>query len=388
MTSTHRHLAPLLSLVTAAGLGCSDPATDDATGSSSEATSTTSTSTGTGGAGGAVDPLEAVVKANDWVKLAGGPMVGGGAKQDDIFFLDASTGFAASGPKSQILKTTDGGVTWSPSFTHVGTYFRAVLFLDPQHGFAGNLGAGLAPSIDDATLIYETKDGGGTWDPVTSITGAEAKGLCNFTAIDSTHVVGVGRANGPANMLVSSDAGASWDSTDLSSYFSMVIDAHFSSVTEGVIAGMDKSTQHCTIMRTTDGGATFDAVFTSKTQGSLCWKLHFPSNDVGYAAVQDTAGGPGTFAKTVDGGATWAELPLPALTPATKGYGAIGVGFINDDIGWMSAEDPKLPTYRTFDGGVTWEVDPVLKSPINRFRFVDAHTAYAIGAAVWKLELP
>lgn len=386
MTSTLRQLTPLLSLVTAIGLGCSDPATDDATGSTSSASG--STSTGTGGAGGAVDPLESAVKANDWVKLAGGPMVGGGAKQDDVFFLDAATGFAASGPKFQILKTTDGGATWSTSFSHTGTYFRAVVFLDPQHGFAGNLGAGLAPSIDDPTLIYETKDAGATWNPVTSITGATAKGLCNFTAIDANHIVGVGRANGPANMLVSNDAGATWEAKDLGSYFSMVIDAHFKTVDEGVIAGMDKATQHCTIMRTTDGGATFDPVFTSTTKGSLCWKLHFPSDNVGYAAVQDTAGGPGTFAKTVDGGATWTELPLPPLDPATKGYGAIGVGFINEDIGWMSAEDPKLPTYRTFDGGTTWEVDPVLTSPINRFRFVDAHTAYAIGAAVWKLTLP
>ena len=72
----------------------------------------------------------------------------------------------------------------------------------------------------------------------------------------------------------------------------------------------------------------------------------------------------------------------------TAGYSAIGVGFITEDIGWMAAEDATLPVYRTFDGGQTWEVDPALKSPINRFRFVDAHTAYAVGAAVWKLVVP
>ena len=38
--------------------------------------------------------------------------------------------------------------------------------------------------------------------------------------------------------------------------------------------------------------------------------------------------------------------------------------------------------------GETWTVDPVLKSPINRFRFVDKKTAYAIGANVWKLDVP
>jgi photosystem II stability/assembly factor-like uncharacterized protein len=168
----------------------------------------------------------------------------------------------------------------------------------------------------------------------------------------------------------------------------MVIDAHFFSTTEGLVAGMDPSSTYCTIGRTTDGGATFHSVFTSKTSGSLCWKLHFPSAQVGYAAVQDTTVGPGTFAKTTDGGQTWKELPLPPLSKPNEAYSAIGVGFITEDIGWMAAEDASLPAYRTFDGGMTWEVDPALKSPVNRFRFVDAHTAYAVGAATWKLVIP
>jgi len=66
-------------------------------------------------------------------------------------------------------------------------------------------------------------------------------------------------------------------------------------------------------------------------------------------------------------------------------YPAIGVGFITPDVGWMSAEDPSLPSYRTLDGGMTWQEDATLKSPINRFRFVDKKTAYAVGANGWKL---
>jgi photosystem II stability/assembly factor-like uncharacterized protein len=196
----------------------------------------------------------------------------------------------------------------------------------------------------------------------------------------------VGRANGPADILVSSDGGGSWAATDLSATFSMVIDAHFSSTTEGLVAGMDPTANYCAIARTTNGGTSFEPVFTSKTAGSLCWKLHFPSALVGYATVQATMPGAPTFAKTTDGGQTWKELPLPGK--ATETYSAIGVGFLTENIGWMAAEDAGLPVYRTFDGGMTWEVDPALKSPINRFRFVDAHTAYAIGGAAWKLVLP
>lgn len=378
-----------LAFLAAAILAASCSSGTSASGTHGTTGSGGSTTTGTSGSGGSTgDPYVAAVKSASWTQLAAGPTVPNGAKQDDAFFLDAMVGFVASGPKSSILSTKDGGKTWSTAFTSTGTYFRALHFVDAMHGFAGNIGAGLSSAISDATLIYETKDGGGTWAPVTAITGSAAQGVCNFSAIDATHLVAVGRANGPAHLLQSSDGGASWVASDLSQYFSMVIDAHFFSASEGLLAGMDAGAVHCTIQRTTDGGATFSPVFTSKTSGSLCWKLHFPSAMVGYAAVQDTAAGPGTFAKTTDGGKTWQELPLPPLAKPTAGYSAIGVGFITDEIGWMAAEDAKLPAYRTFDGGMTWEVDPSLKSPINRFRFIDEHTAYAVGGAVWKLEIP
>ena len=183
------------------------------------------------------------------------------------------------------------------------------------------------------------------------------------------------------------DGGASGISKDLTTWFNMVIDAHFVSPTEGIVAGMGKVGARCTILRTTDGGDTFDPVFTSATGGSLCWKLSFPSPLVGYVAVQVTAGGPGTFGKTTDGGLTWQELPLPMTSKPKSAYSAIGVGFVTDDIGWMAAEEADLPVFRTFNGGMTWEEDPALTSPINRFRFIDKNTAYAVGADAWKLEV-
>jgi photosystem II stability/assembly factor-like uncharacterized protein len=98
--------------------------------------------------------------------------------------------------------------------------------------------------------------------------------------------------------------------------------------------------------------------------------------------------GPPTFAKTTDGGLTWVELPLPVKVGAAGGFPAIGIGFVTDQVGWVSPEEPSLPTYRTRDGGKTWEVDPALKSPLNRFRFVDKNTAFAIGGSIWKLSIP
>ena len=46
------------------------------------------------------------------------------------------------------------------------------------------------------------------------------------------------------------------------------------------------------------------------------------------------------------------------------------------------------PAYRTADGGETWQEAPGLGPLINRFRFVDPWTAYAIGASVYELRIP
>ncbi|MGE0786992.1 MAG: WD40/YVTN/BNR-like repeat-containing protein [Sandaracinaceae bacterium] len=333
---------------------------------------------------GVVDPLEARVRAASWTEVAGAPTAGGGAKQDDIFFVDPQHAFLASGPNFAIYATDDGGTTWSESFANPGTYFRAVLFTDAMHGFAGNLGAGLSPQISDATALYRTVDGGATWTAVTEIDGLVAPdGICNLTAADPTHLFAIGRANGPSRLLSSSDGGASWTAISLDARLMMAIDGRFTSPTEGIVVGMGPGLR-CTVVRTTDGGDSFDTVFESATPNSLCWKIDFPSDDVGFVAVQDTSTGPGTFARTMDGGETWEELPLPMTTA----YPAIGVGFLNDRIGWMASEDASLPVYRTFDGGETWEEEPELVGPINRFRVVDEDTVFAVGASVWRLDLP
>ena len=383
------HLAHLLTATLLALPACSDaPAATSDPGGGGAATASGGSGPGGGGAGGVgggVDPYVEAVKAASWEQLPAAPSVSGGPKQDDVFFLDADRGFLASGPTWSVHATTDGGASWTSLIEQQGTFFRALLFTDAMHGFAGNLGAGLVSQIDDPNVIYETADGGASWSPVTAIAGPAPQGICNFTAVDDMNLFAVGRANGPSHLVTTSDGGATWSSIDLSPWLSMAIDAHFTSPSEGIVAGMGPNSV-CTVIRTTDGGASFEPVLSATASGSLCWKLDFPSAQVGYVAIQQTTTGPGAFAKTTDGGVTWQELPLPVDTA----YSAIGVGFITEEIGWMVGDDPSLPSLRTFDGGLTWEDEPVLVGPINRFRFPDATTAYAVGASVYKLtvELP
>jgi len=73
-----------------------------------------------------------------------------------VYFINPDTGWIAGGSSSPVLlKTTDGGNSWSPiPFDIDGvTYLRKIQFADPMNGFA-----------IDTTDIFRTFDGGLTWE--------------------------------------------------------------------------------------------------------------------------------------------------------------------------------------------------------------------------------
>jgi len=68
-------------------------------------------------------------------------------KRDNIVFVDAHR--------------------WRTTLARIVVRGRSLGFVDSRHGFLGYLGTGLA-GITDATPLYETKDGGMTWQAAKS----------------------------------------------------------------------------------------------------------------------------------------------------------------------------------------------------------------------------
>jgi photosystem II stability/assembly factor-like uncharacterized protein len=309
-----------------------------------------------------------------WRPLEGAPTISG--KQDDLWFVDTREGFSVNG-EGRLFHTIDGGETWERLVDQPGTFFRSILMLDARRGFAGNIGPGYFPGVTDPVPLYETRDGR-TWTPVDRITGPAVAGVCNMFRLDDTHLFAVGRVGGPSFIMDSVDGGETWRSRDLSGQLEMLIDVRFSTPMDGLLVGRNPRGR-CAVLRTADGGDTWTEVFQSAVSGTLCWKLSFPSSTVGYVSIQ--GGSRSTFAKTTDGGESWEELPL---LPGER-FRGLGAGFITEDIGWMASD---AGAWKTTDGGATWTRDTSLGRAINRFRFVDAHTAYAIGTTIYKLEIP
>ena len=69
-----------------------------------------------------------------------------------ICFVDANTGWI-SGQEGLILHTRDGGATWQPQKSGTDVYLFSIHFIDRQHGWA----------VGDKSILVETRNGGATW---------------------------------------------------------------------------------------------------------------------------------------------------------------------------------------------------------------------------------
>ncbi|MCC7507468.1 MAG: T9SS type A sorting domain-containing protein [Saprospiraceae bacterium] len=313
----------------------------------------------------------------NWQLLAQSPQ--NGQKQDDAFFLNPNLGWSVNG-SGRIYKTTDGGATWTKLIEQPGTYFRCIGFIDSLHGFAGNIGTGYFPNVSDNTPLYRTIDGGANWQAVTTIAGPQPTGLCAIQVVTPQVLVAGGRVGGPAHFLKSTDGGASWTSQSLAPQLAMLTDLYFSSPDTGfAFGGTNANIQlsRCKILRTTDGGQNWTPVYESGRPFEIVWKAHFPSAATGYATVLSYA--PNTLerfvAKTTDGGLNWTELPL-----VDNGAKAFGIGFLNDNTGWVGCDNS---IYETTDGGLSWTPKNIGQY-VNKIR-VMPEAVYGIGVRIYKM---
>lgn len=318
-------------------------------------------------------------------------------KQDDITFVDENNGWYVNG-YGKIFHTTDGGINWEQQLEQKGSFFRTVAFVDKNIGFVGTVGTDYFPNVTDTIPLYGTKDGGKTWNPV-SYKGPYVKGLCgmdivkeqfiNHGKIDyKTHIFGVGRVGSPANIVTSHDGGETWVSKSMNEDCKMLFDIKMLDKNNGFVCAAtseDISQSNALILKTTDGGQTWQKVYQSTRPFETTWKVSFPTKNIGYVTIQSYNPDPNVkqqrIAKTIDGGMTWNEINLVEDSGARE----FGIGFIDENHGFVGTVNTG---YETKDGGVTWEkVD--LGRACNKIRIYKNNEGimygYAIGVSVFKL---
>jgi len=320
-------------------------------------------------------------------------------KQDDIYFIDPNNGWYVNGG-GKIYRTRNGGQDWKEIFSKPGTYFRCVGFIDSLRGFAGNIGTDYFPNVTDTIPIYQTVDGGLSWQPII-YRGPRIKGLCaidilkipfvNAGVLDYKVIVhAAGRVGGPALMLTSLDGGQSWSSMDMNKYCKFILDVKFFNPREGIICAAsdtELATSHALIITTADGGKTWQKRYESKRPYEITWKQSFPDRKTGYVTIQnydpDTTNRQRYVAKTIDGGKTWREITLVNDHKCTE----FGAGFVNEKFGWIGG---MAESYQTNDGGKSWKTVKMGRA-VNKIRILKSKTnvtAYAIGTQVYKYVSP
>ncbi len=134
----------------------------------------------------------------------------------------------------------------------------------------------------------------------------------------------------------------------------------------------------CALRRSDDGGASFRRLPWTASDARCTSPLAafaFPSSAVGYVLLQN-----GNLLRTTDGGRTWRRRTAVPSTPATSPGSKVvptDVAFTGADTGFAATSAGAL--FATPDGGQTWT--PVAQSgaALRALSFADAADGYAVG---------
>ena len=234
--------------------------------------------------------------------------------------------------------TTNGGSNWSfyNVYTELGLdeyiYIYGIQFLNSSTGFAVGRGG----------LIIKTTDGGTTWvkqnwkNDASQVTDVDLRGLF-FLDVNNGWAVG---DNGV--ILQTTNGGSSW--TKLPSFNTTPLNSvYFINSLTGYATGRG-SYRHA--LKTTDGGTTWTSLSTLLPAG-YPWDIQFIDSNNGYIAGQiynyTTSTYEGSILKTKDGGATWYPQKVDN---ANQFYDMV---MVNSDDGWAVGDAGEIQ--RTATGG-------------------------------------
>jgi photosystem II stability/assembly factor-like uncharacterized protein len=192
---------------------------------------------------------------------------------------------------------------------------------------------------------------------------------------------------GAADYYFSPDGGKTWRDTNLLSLAQGLVDVMFVNQSVGFIGGMSVTGPAgqgpAVILKTTDGGKNWHTVFTHDGGRGFVWKLWPISATLIYASLQ-SQDGTHRIAKTTDGGDTWQVLTV--ATGQAQGPGIQGIGFLDENTGWVGGFFPGM--FMTKDAGRTWTQVQMSDRTINRFEKVNGTLITAGTRGILRYEPP
>ena len=255
-----------------------------------------------------------------------------------VTFLDSNNGFAVSGDKNSdgsifsgyglILHTTNGGSTWSVSYSNTKNAFNGISIINTNNIVA----VGIYKHYEDPVYVdrpgwSKSTDGGDTWngwyftsrtDPFTDVT---------FITDNVGFMVGYG-----GTILKSTDGASNWNSQN-SKVTENLHGVCFTDENTGTVVG-----ENGTILHTINSGLLWTAQSGGTTED--LYSVHFTDSNHG-----KVVGSNGTILYTTNGGTIWEKQSV------CTDEDLFAVFFLDDNTGNVVGNNGTI--LRTTNGGFT-----------------------------------
>lgn len=222
-----------------------------------------------------------------------------------------------------VIKTTNGGTTWTQLWTGTDQGIEGISFPDMNTGYVCGWSGYFA----------KTTDGGVNWTVQTP--GTDIYFYTEVVFKDALHGVAFAQTNSGAGAWVTSNGGTSW--TQSTGLAGIPYDACYVTGSTYYLC-----TNGGTIQRSTDDGLTWSSVFSG---GGLLLGIDFFNSNIGIAGSED-----GWIFKTYDGGISWQAQQTAFGQPLWHSFGWLNQNEV------YSVGTPEF-IYKSLDGGTTWNDD-------------------------------
>lgn len=288
-----------------------------------------------------------------WVELESGTT-------NDLSDISAPTGGSAIavGVNATILRTTDGGVTWTPQTGEPGIDYHAVSFPNPAFGLAAGT---------SGTILF-TNNGGEIWETI------ETGWMHPYYAAHqlSPQVGAVAGINSVFQPIVGLTTDG-WQNYDFRVFYVMHEDVGYEGTIRDIhlfnadtmVAAVQVWDGHGAICRTTNGGSNWETVY---------WSLReFYATDFGSDTIGCAVGQSGIVATSSDLGITWEEQ----VTPTNVALWGVSYGLGNEF--WAVGNLGHI--LRSDDGGISWigQETPIILENLKAVSMANSDTGYIAG---------
>lgn len=297
---------------------------------------------------------------------------------EDLQVFGSDTLFAATQwNEGFLLRSYNGGSTTD------SIYFPNVSLL--RHHFINNQTGFVAGymAFNSGNSLYKTSNAGNTWQEMNlSIDGGTQHFHIHFTG-STTGFVSI------ENVLhQTSDGGQTFSSRELISDPHYITNIHFINSQTGFVSLVRIQTAGETyrdmIFRTSDGGATWQNVYSEQPPGQVVFvypgisNMQFVNPQTGYAVASGT---PSFLLKTSNGGQSWDTIPTPIINDFKS---LTDVHFISEQVGYLTTGQYIL---KTVNGGQSWQqqaITPAGDYYIASIDMVDENLGYVSGHGIFK----